>query len=155
MKNLLTLTAVIEIGAGLALVVWPLLTVTLLLGSSLDTPAALTVGRVAAAALLALGVACMLARHDGQSRAATGLVGAAAARKVIEHPDFNLVACFAHGADKVGRDVGDLVGTFGGSERLGDERLGLHVRTRADFAGADAEVILVAHRECSAMCDIR
>ena len=42
---------------------------------------------------------------------ATGLVGAAAARKVLEHPDFELVACFAHGADKVGRDVGDLVGT--------------------------------------------
>lgn len=42
---------------------------------------------------------------------ATGLVGAAAARKVIEHPDFELVACFAHGPDKVGRDVGDLVGT--------------------------------------------
>jgi hypothetical protein len=41
---------------------------------------------------------------------ATGLVGAAAARKVIEHPDFELVACFAHGSDKVGKDVGDLVG---------------------------------------------
>ncbi len=41
---------------------------------------------------------------------ATGLVGAAAARKVIEHPDMELVACFAHGADKVGKDVGDLVG---------------------------------------------
>lgn len=42
---------------------------------------------------------------------ATGLVGAASARKVIEHPDFELVACFAHGADKIGRDVGDIVGT--------------------------------------------
>ncbi len=41
---------------------------------------------------------------------ATGPVGAAAARKVIEHPDFELVACFAHGADKLGRDVGELIG---------------------------------------------
>jgi len=76
MKNLLTLTAVIEAGAGLALVVWPLAPVTILLGSSLDTSTGLTVGRVAGAALLALGVACWLARHDGQSRAATGLVAA-------------------------------------------------------------------------------
>jgi len=41
---------------------------------------------------------------------ATGLVGAAAARKVIEHPEFELVGCFAHGADKVGKDVGELIG---------------------------------------------
>ncbi|MCB2047650.1 MAG: hypothetical protein KDE32_05405 [Novosphingobium sp.] len=41
---------------------------------------------------------------------ATGPVGAAAARKVIEHPDFELVACHAFGAEKVGRDVGDLIG---------------------------------------------
>src|SRR5579862_6657092 len=40
----------------------------------------------------------------------TGLVGAAAARKVIEHPEFELVACFAHGAEKIGRDVGELIG---------------------------------------------
>jgi hypothetical protein len=73
-KNLLTLTAVIEIGAGLALVVWPSLSVTLLLSSPLDTPAAVALGRVAGAALLALGVACWLARRDGLSRAATGLV---------------------------------------------------------------------------------
>ncbi len=76
MKNLLTLTAVIELGAGVAFLCCPLTTVKLLLGSSLDTPAALTVGRVAGAALLALGAACWLARLDGQSRAATGLVAA-------------------------------------------------------------------------------
>ena len=76
MKHLLTLTAVIEVGAGVALVALPSLLVTLLLGSALDTPAAVTVGRVAGAALLALGVACWLARHDGRSRAATGLVAA-------------------------------------------------------------------------------
>lgn len=41
---------------------------------------------------------------------ATGPVGAAAARKVIEHPDFKLVACFAHGEAKRGKDVGELIG---------------------------------------------
>jgi hypothetical protein len=75
-KNLFIVTAVIEMGAGLALLALPSPAVTLLLGSSPDTPAAVTVGRVTGAALLALGIACWLARHDGQSRAATGLVAA-------------------------------------------------------------------------------
>jgi hypothetical protein len=50
--------------------------VTLLLGSPLDTPAAVMLGRLTGAALLALGVACWLARDDAQSRAAGGLVAA-------------------------------------------------------------------------------
>jgi hypothetical protein len=75
-NHLLTLTAVIEMGTGLVLVALPSFLVTLLLGSSLDAPAALTVGRLAGAALLALGVACWLARHDGRGRAVTGLVAA-------------------------------------------------------------------------------
>jgi hypothetical protein len=74
--NLFTLTAVRETGTGLLLVVLPSLATTLLLGSSLDAPVALTVVRMAGVALLALVVACWLARHDGQSRAAKGLVGA-------------------------------------------------------------------------------
>ena len=76
MNNLLTLTAVIETAAGLALVALPSVPVRLLFGSSLDTSTSLTVGRWAGAALLAMGVVCWLARHDGQSRAATGLVAA-------------------------------------------------------------------------------
>jgi hypothetical protein len=52
----------------------PSVVVRLLLGSPLDTPAAVTLGRVAGAALLALGVACWLARDDTQSRTARGLV---------------------------------------------------------------------------------
>ena len=75
MKNLLTLTALIEVGTGLVLVAFPSRLATLLLGSSLDGPVALTVARVAGVALLALGVACWLARHDGESPAAKGLVG--------------------------------------------------------------------------------
>jgi len=76
LKNLLTLTAVLEAGTGVALVALPSLVSTLLLGSSLDSPVALTVARVAGVALLALAVACWLARNDGQSRATKGLVGA-------------------------------------------------------------------------------
>ncbi len=47
MKNLLTLTAVLEAGTGIALLAVPSLVSTLLLGSSLDAPVALTVARVA------------------------------------------------------------------------------------------------------------
>jgi hypothetical protein len=76
MRTLFLVTAVIEVGAGLGLALAPVALVSFLLGSSLDTPAAVTVGRVAGTALLALGVACWLARHDGRSRVATGLVTA-------------------------------------------------------------------------------
>ena len=48
----------------------------MLLGGSLDTPAALVVARVTGAALLSLGVACWLARNDEKSRAAVGVVTA-------------------------------------------------------------------------------
>jgi hypothetical protein len=60
----------------LALLCFPSTTVALLLGSSLDTPTALTVARVGGAGLLTLGIACWLARGDARSRAARGLVAA-------------------------------------------------------------------------------
>ena len=69
-------TAVAETATGLALLGLPLLVASLLFGASLDTPAALAVARVTGTALLSLGIACWLARHDGQSRAARGLVAA-------------------------------------------------------------------------------
>lgn len=75
-RRLLTTTAVIEVGTGLAMAIAPSLLVSVLLGSSLDTLAALTVARVAGVALLSLGAACWLARHDDQSRAPSGLVAA-------------------------------------------------------------------------------
>jgi len=78
MKKLLVVTAVVEVGAGLALLCCPSATVALLLGSGLDTPAALTLGRIAGAALFALSVACWLAHYDAQSSAASGLVSAMA-----------------------------------------------------------------------------
>lgn len=76
MKSLLTITALIEKGAGLALLGFPSEAVQLLLGSPLDSPCAILLGRLAGAALFALGMACWLARGDAQSRGARGLVAA-------------------------------------------------------------------------------
>lgn len=76
MKKLLTMTAVIETGPGLLMVFLPSLAATLLFGSALDSPAGLTAGRSAGAALVAIGVASWLTRNDGHSRAARGLVAA-------------------------------------------------------------------------------
>ena len=74
MKTLHTVSAVIELGAGLALLVFPSVVVNLLLGSPLDALAAIALGRLTGAALLALGVACWLARGDTLGCAARGLV---------------------------------------------------------------------------------
>jgi hypothetical protein len=75
-KTLLIVTALAETATGSMLLVSPTLVVALLLGASLDPPAALVVARMAGAALLALGCACWLARDDGPSRARRGLVAA-------------------------------------------------------------------------------
>ena len=76
MKSLLTVTAAVETATGLALLGLPSLVVSLLLGGSFDTPAALVVARMTGAALLSLGVACWLARNDERSRAAVGVATA-------------------------------------------------------------------------------
>jgi len=41
---------------------------------------------------------------------ATGAVGSASLRAIIEHPDYDLVGVWVHSADKVGKDAGELVG---------------------------------------------
>jgi len=75
-RNLLVVTALAEAGVGLTLLLSPPFVARLLLGVSLDAPAALIVGRIAGAALLSLGAACWLARDDGPSRARRGLIAA-------------------------------------------------------------------------------
>ena len=75
-RRLLIVTALAEAGVGVTLLSSPTLVAELLLGVSLDAPAALTVSRIAGAALLSLGVACWLASNDGPSRARFGLVAA-------------------------------------------------------------------------------
>jgi len=76
MKYLLILTAVFESATGLALLLAPALPASLLFGVGLDAPIALVVARIAGAALLAIGLACWLARDDGRSRSALGLIAA-------------------------------------------------------------------------------
>ncbi|HUW03933.1 MAG TPA: hypothetical protein VMW08_16385 [Acidimicrobiales bacterium] len=41
---------------------------------------------------------------------ATGGVGRAAIEGIVRHPDLELVGCWVHSADKVGRDAGELAG---------------------------------------------
>lgn len=74
MKTLLTATAVIEAGAGLALLGLPSATASLLLGTPLDSPAAVSLARIGGAAILALAIVCWLARRDAHSSASRGLV---------------------------------------------------------------------------------
>src|SRR5499426_3306733 len=40
----------------------------------------------------------------------TGNVGRRAVRAIVEHPELELVGLYAHGADKVGHDAGELCG---------------------------------------------
>ncbi len=75
-KALLIVSALIELGAGLALLCCPSVMTTLLIGAALETPVALTVARIGGAGLLSLGVACWLARDDSNSRAARGMIAA-------------------------------------------------------------------------------
>jgi hypothetical protein len=75
-KRLFVVTAVCEIGIGLALLLFPQFPVSMLLGTPLGTTGAQTVARMAGAALLSLGLACWLARDDEHSRVAAGLIAA-------------------------------------------------------------------------------
>lgn len=73
-RRLLTITALIEVATGLAILAAPSSVSQILLGAALETPASLVVARVAGLALLALGLACWVARRDHASRAAYGLI---------------------------------------------------------------------------------
>ena len=76
MKTLNTVSAAIELGAGLTLMVFPSVVVKLRLGAPLAAPAAVLLGRLTGAALFALGISCWLARGAAPNRAAKGVVAA-------------------------------------------------------------------------------
>jgi len=76
MTALLSVMGALEAATGLVLLVAPSMLVELLVGGPPGTPAGVTVSRVTGVAILALGVACWLARADAASRAAKGLVAA-------------------------------------------------------------------------------
>src|SRR5271166_1455046 len=42
---------------------------------------------------------------------ATGSVGAAAIKGVLDHPELELVGCWVHSQAKAGKDVGEIIGT--------------------------------------------
>jgi hypothetical protein len=68
-------TAAMEVGAGVVLLVAPALVIRLLFGSS-DIQTGVAIGRLAGAALVSLGAASWWARIDGGSAASRGLIGA-------------------------------------------------------------------------------
>jgi hypothetical protein len=73
-RLLFIVTAVLEAGTGVALLMSPALIVSILIEAAFDTKGDSVVGRVAGSALLSLGVACWLARNAEHSRAAIGLI---------------------------------------------------------------------------------
>ena len=74
--SLFIATALLECGAGLALLGSPALATWLVLGVRTPSPEALFLGRIGGAGLLAIGVACWFARADRGSRAQQGLLRA-------------------------------------------------------------------------------
>ena len=74
LKELFLATAVIEVAAGLALLGLPAVVLAALLGIQPATVETLFVGRIAGAALLAIGVASFLARNDATLPAQRGLL---------------------------------------------------------------------------------
>ena len=63
---------------------------------------------------------------------ATGGVGRASIEGIVSHPDLELVGCWVHSADKVGKDVGELCGM---------DRLGVN-------ATSDVEKLLALDADC-------
>jgi len=71
---LFTVTALLEASAGLGLLGIPGTAIALIFGIQEPSPEALIVGRIGGAALLAIGVACWIARDDDGSRSQHGLL---------------------------------------------------------------------------------
>jgi hypothetical protein len=90
MKRLLAITAALEAATGIGLLIAPSMVAQVLLGGTLDAPGAVTVARVAGAAMLSLGVACWLARNDGRALVVTMLFYNVAAVAILAHAALGL-----------------------------------------------------------------
>jgi 2,4-diaminopentanoate dehydrogenase len=67
---------------------------------------------------------------------ATGGVGVAAIKGVLEHPDLELVGCWVHSEAKAGKDVGDIIDT---------EKLGVTATNSIDeILALDADAVIYA-----------
>ena len=73
-EYLLIVTALSEGGTGLMLLYLPSVVLALLLGTGPMAPDTMIAARIAGAALLAIGVACWLARKDGGAPAQLGVL---------------------------------------------------------------------------------
>lgn|SRR6185295_3791165 len=73
-KLFLSVTAVVEAATGLCLLILPAVLLAILLGLDNAAAAAIFVGRLAGAALLAIGVASWMARVDERTSAQLGLL---------------------------------------------------------------------------------
>jgi len=73
MKPLLTTTAIVEALTGMGLIAAPSFIVSLLVGSPLDGAEAITLARIAGAALISIAMACWFSRNNA---AASGVVKA-------------------------------------------------------------------------------
>jgi len=76
MKLLLMIMAVLEGIVGLGLFLVPVLVVSALLNTPLDTPGGLVAARLAGAAIIGLAISCWQARDAEHSGAALGIVSA-------------------------------------------------------------------------------
>lgn len=101
MKTLLTLGAFIEIAAGVAALAAPVFAVSILLGSTLEGAAAITVTRVAGAALVAIGIMNWAGSSEPTSKAAKG-IGFAMVFYNIAVVGLLLYAFFAAGLSGIG-----------------------------------------------------
>ena len=76
MSRFLLVSAILEVPAGVAFVLTPLLQAGMCFGTTLDGPGGTALARLLGCAMVALGLACWCARRDGSSRAARGLAAA-------------------------------------------------------------------------------
>ncbi len=101
MKRLLLATAVIEAGAGLALLGMPSRFARLLFAAPLEGAVVLTIARIGGMGLLTLAVAAWFASYDSHSCAARGLVSAVVL--------YNLGAAIILGVTGVKPDIGGVL----------------------------------------------